>query len=186
MPYMEISFDDIIFDRKIQTLCITPQFKCPYYGHSWACPPEAPYMEQEISKYSKFFLIYRKFNLAEYVAIKKKQHPKRSERSIRNRFYLKTIMRNDLEKEVSQFLQQYTENYRERLILWGGHCRVCEQKGYRKCSYDKNEPCRFPDQMRYSMEAVGIDVTNTVKNLDLEIEWPPIKYYYRFALFCFN
>jgi len=186
MPHIKINFDDIVFDTKVQTLCISPQFKCPYYGHSWACPPEAPYMEEQISKYSKFFLIYSKFNLAEYLERKKKRHPKCSEQVIRNRFYIRNTTRNDLENEIFQFLQLSTENYEDRFILWDGHCRVCEQKAYKKCSYDENEACRFPNQIRYSMEAVGIHVSKTVKNLGFEIEWPPIKNYYRFALVCID
>jgi predicted metal-binding protein len=186
MPYREISYDDIIFDTNVQTLCITPEFKCPYYAHSWACPPEAPYMEEKISKYSKFFLIYSKFDLASYVKRKKKHHPKRNKQVIRNRFYVKNLTRNDLENEIFQFLREYTKNYEERLILWDGHCRVCEQKGYKKCSYEENEACRFPNKIRYSMEAVGIHVSKTVKNLDFDIEWPPIKNYYRFGLVCFS
>jgi len=53
-----------------------------------------------------------------------------------------------------------------------------------KCTYDSGEPCRYPNKKRYSMEAVGIHVTNTVKDLNLDIEWPPVNYYYRFGLIC--
>jgi hypothetical protein len=34
------------------------------------------------------------------------------------------------------------------------------------------------------MEAVGIHVTDTVKNLNLDIEWPPTNHVYRFGLVC--
>jgi hypothetical protein len=36
------------------------------------------------------------------------------------------------------------------------------------------------------MEAVGIYVTQTVRNLNFNIEWPPIEYVYRFGLVCFK
>ncbi|MFX1308960.1 MAG: DUF2284 domain-containing protein, partial [Promethearchaeota archaeon] len=63
MPFLEIKFDDIIFDPIVQTFCVNPNFKCPSYAHSWACPPEAPYLEQEVSQYKQFYLIFVKYNL---------------------------------------------------------------------------------------------------------------------------
>ena len=67
MPFKEIKFEDLEFDEKVQTFCNSPEFKCPNYAHSWCCPPVAPYLEEEVSKYKKFFLIYAKFDLAAYV-----------------------------------------------------------------------------------------------------------------------
>ncbi|TXT57173.1 MAG: hypothetical protein BAJALOKI1v1_1850009 [Promethearchaeota archaeon] len=184
MPSIEVMYKDLTFDKRVQTFCINPQFRCPNYGHSWACPPEAPYMENNLLRYSKFFLIYAKFNLAAYVEKQKRKHPKRSRKQIRNRFYTKSLLRDELEQEVIHFLKEYSESYDQCFILWDGHCRICEQKGYTGCAYDQNSPCRFPEKMRYSMEAVGIHVTNMVKNLNLPIEWPPQNFSYRFALIC--
>ena len=61
MPVREIRFEDLEFDKSVQTFCISDKFKCPNYGHSWACPPEAPYLEEQVSKFERFFLIYSKF-----------------------------------------------------------------------------------------------------------------------------
>ena len=44
----------------------------------------------------------------------------------------------------------------------------------------------YPDKKRYSMEAVGIDVTAVTKNLNIPIEWPPTNHIYRFGLICFK
>ena len=186
IPNKEIRFTDIVFDPKVQTFCVNPKFKCPSYGHSWACPPEAPYLEEKVSSYQKFYLIYSKFDLRSYVKLKKDKHPKRSEDKIRNRFYLKNYLRDDLEKEVFKFLETYNDGYEIKLILWDGHCRICQKLLSKDCTYDKGEPCRYLDKKRYSMEAVGINVSDTVRNLNLNIEWPPINYYYRFGLVCFK
>jgi len=184
MPFQQINLEDIIFDPDVQKLCISENFKCPNYNHSWACPPEAPYMKGEVSKYSKFFLVYIKFDLASYVKKQKQKYPYRSEQSIRNRFYMKNILRDDLEKKIDSFLEKYNNDFEEKLIFWDGHCRLCEKRDYQKCTYDDGDPCRFPNQIRYSMESVGIDVTKMVNNLDLDIEWPPVNYLYRFGLIC--
>jgi predicted metal-binding protein len=182
MPFKEIKFKDIFFDPKVQKFCVSETFQCPNYNHSWACPPAAPYLEEEVSKFTKFFLVYTKFNMIEYIRRQKRKYPNRSEKRIRNNLYYKTDIREDLEKEVKLFFEDFDGQYKENLILWGGHCLVCEKQGYKNCSYDEGKPCRYPEKIRYSMEAVGIHVTNMVKALDLDIEWPPMNYYYRFAL----
>lgn len=189
MPYLEIQFKDIFFDRIVQTYCNNPKFKCPNYGHTWGCPPEAPYLEEKVSQFKKFYLIYYQFNLEEYVNKEKSKHPKRSEQTIRTSFYRKNLIRDLVEKELFRFLEQYKDPYTERLILWDGYCRVCENTKDGGCTYDKKISCRYPDKKRYSMEAVGIDVDKTIKNikhLDFTLEWPPIRYIYRFGLACFK
>ncbi|MHA1669231.1 MAG: DUF2284 domain-containing protein [Promethearchaeota archaeon] len=184
MPAIEISKEDIIFDPQVQTLCNNPKFKCPNYKHSWACPPIAPYLEKEVSYYYKFFLLYYKYHLNNYVNEIKSKNPKMSEVKIRTNFYQKEFMRDHLENEITKFLKNYKAPYKNYLILWDGYCRICSKEG-KLCTYDDEIPCRYPDQIRYSMEAVGIDVTKTVSNLNLDIEWPPLEHTYRFGLICF-
>jgi len=171
MPWKEIIRDAIIFDPKVQSYCNNPEYLCPYYGHSWACPPEAPYLEHEIMNYDKFYLIYTKFDIKE-----------KGNNKSKNSFKYKD-MREIMEQEMEKFLNQYRNEFKEIKILWDGHCRVCEKEN-RKCSIEEDAPCRYPDKIRYSMEAVGIDVTQTVKNLNIDIEWPPINHVYRFGLVC--
>ncbi|MFX1377655.1 MAG: DUF2284 domain-containing protein [Promethearchaeota archaeon] len=186
MPFLEIQFKDIIFDRKIQNYCINSGFKCPSYGHSWACPPEAPYLEQKVSKYKKHFLIYVSYNLQKHVYKEKRKHPNRNENNIKSAFFMKNLLRDKLEQQISLFIHQYQDLYDDILILWDGFCRVCFNEKDKGCTYDAGNPCRYPGKKRYSMEAVGIDVTQTVKNLNFKIEWPPNEFVYRFGLVCFK
>ena len=183
LTIIEIDKKNIVFDPEVQTYCINPGFKCPNYGHSWACPPEAPYLDKILREYVKFFLIYEKFDIKEYIREKRKKFPKRDEKKLRNAFYRDNFMRNSIEENVNAFINKYDEKYNEILVLWDGHCRVCE-KNKEKCTYDSGSECRYPNEIRYSMEAVGINVTETVKNLNLDIEWPPKHYAYRFSLVC--
>ena len=87
-------------------------------------------------------------------------------------------------KEVLNFLEKCQNNYKEKLVLWDGFCRICYNSQDKKCTYDSGKPCRYPNKKRYSMEAVGIDVTKTVKNLNFDLEWPPKDFVYRFGLVC--
>jgi len=185
LPAIKISLKDIVFDPKVQTYCNNPKFRCPNYSHSWACPPEVPYMKNEISQFDRFFLIYYKFNLKIYIKEIKLKNPQKSEDSIRKSFYRKDFIRDNLEKEIWNFLDTYKGFYDDKLILWDGYCRVCYKES-KKCTYDQNKPCRYPYKVRYSMEAVGIDVDKTVKNINITIEWPPVIYAYRFGLICFK
>lgn len=186
MPFLEIKFRDIIFDPKVQSYCINSNFECPSYGHSWACPPEAPYLEERVSQYTKYYLVFFKFNIINYIEKEKLKHPKRKEKSIRNAFFMKNLLRDMLEEEIKLCINENLGSYGEKFILWDGFCRVCFNKKDKGCTYDAGDPCRYPDKMRYSMEAVGIDVTQTVKKLNFNLEWPPNEFVYRFGLVCFR
>jgi len=186
MPSTEIDLKDIIFDPEVQTYCNNAEFKCPNYGHNWACPPEAPYLEEKVSQFKKFFVMYYKFDLKEYVAEVQLKHPHRKKDRIIRSFYAKDLVRDYLEQEMVQFQQDYKEDYEERLVLWDGYCRICTNPRDKCCTYDSGKACRYPDKKRYSMEAVGINVNDTVKNLKIDLEWPPVNYAYRFGLVCFK
>jgi predicted metal-binding protein len=188
MPWKKISKKNIIFDPKVQSYCKNPDFICPNYGHNWACPPEAPYLEEEIlQNYQEFYLIYVKTEITERGAMDRKPKDSNSGTGTKviNSLQNYNRMRDWIEEEITEFIESYSEEYTDLRILWYGHCRVCEKRR-EKCTYDDDIPCRYPDEKRYSMEAVGIDVTETVENVDLDIEWPPKNHIYRFALICIN
>ena len=185
MTYIEIEFKDITFDPEVQSYCVNSNFRCPNYNHSWACPPEAPYLEKEVSAFSKFFLIYSKCNLNKYIENEKLKHPNQSMKIIKNKLLSSNFLRDQLEKEIFEFLNKFQDNFEHKLILWDGYCRVCYKLG-KNCTYDDGIPCKYPDKIRYSMEAVGINVDKTVKKLKIPIQWPPINHVYRFGLICFR
>jgi len=188
MPFAQIKYEDIYFDPKVQEMCISPSFKCPFYGHSWSCPPNSPYLENALSTYTEFYLIYSMFDLEGYIQ-KEKERTGRSEFYIKNTFLLtKSFDSNDLENEFTRFLAQYDRNYKKRLFLYDGTCKYCKIQKAGACTFDSGDPCRFPQEKRYSMEATGIEVIQTVRDLkdSLKIEYPSNKYSYRFGLACFK
>ena len=127
------------------------------------------------------------FDLEAYIKREKEKRPNRSEYFIKNTFLLtKNFKQNDLENEFTAFLAQYYKEYKKRLLLYDGTCRFCKIQKAGKCTFDSGEPCRFPKDTRYSMEAVGIEVVRTVQELKLNIEYPSNKYSYRFGLACFK
>ena len=162
MPFTQIKFENLYFSREVQEMCVSSSFKCPSYGHSWTCPPVAPYLEKAISTYNEFFLIYSKFDLEAYIK-KQKELTNRSEFYIKNMFLLtKSFISNDLNIEFKKFLAQYNKPYKKRLLLYDGTCKYCHTLNAGNCTYDTGEPCRFPKEKRFSMEAVVIEVIKTV------------------------
>jgi predicted metal-binding protein len=115
----------------------------------------------------------------------KEKHPKRSEQRIRNSFYMK----NDYEEiygKISRFLDTYKEPFEEHLIIWPAKCNICDNKEDGGCTYDSGEPCRYPQKLRHTMTGVGINTNETVSKLNIDLEWPPVRYAYRFSLVCFR
>jgi predicted metal-binding protein len=128
------------------------------------------------------------FDLESYIK-KEKQRTNRSEFYIKNTFLLtKSFESNDLENEFKKFLNQYSKDYKKRLLLYDGTCKYCKIQKAGACTFDSGELCRFPQEMRYSMEAIGIEVIQTVRDLKdkLKIDYPSNKYSYRFGLACFK
>ena len=186
MPFLKVELKDVIFDPKVQTYCVSSSFKCPSYGHSWACPPEAPYMEATVAQFKEFYLIYYQLDIAEYIKKEKVKNPNKSENDIKNMLYSSGFSRNKSESEILDFIDKYSKSYEEKLVLWDGYCKTCFNELDNGCTYDSGKPCRYPEKRKYSMEAVGIDVTKTVSQLNLGIQWPPTDFLYRFGLICFR
>ncbi len=174
MPWKQITKDSIVFDPSVQTYCVNEKFRCPNYRRSWACPPVAPYLEKEIMSYEKFYLVYKKEFLPKDAEMKRQKYS-----SLRNW----EKMREGLKQEIINLAEELKVNNKTIKILWEGHCQICEKEG-KSCTYPENIPCRYPNKLRYSMEAVGINVTATGKNLELDLEWPPKNYVIRFGLIC--
>ena len=119
---------------------------CPHYNLSYTCPPNSPRFTDYTSNYEKSLIIAMYMNLDNGTSIND-IHP-----------YLRRVLSDlliPLEKEFNGLLTD------------GGRCRYCDE-----CTYVQNLPCRFPDKIRFSMEAMGIDLDKVCKDiLDHSIVW---------------
>jgi predicted metal-binding protein len=143
-------------------------------------------MEETISSYKDFYLVYSKFDLETYIQKEKQKNPQRSEKYIKNMYLLKSVRLNLLDSEFERLLEEYEKSYSKKLFLYYGTCNYCEIQNAGSCTYDDGEPCRFPEERRYSMEAVGIEVIKTVRNIDIDIGYPSQKFSFKFGLACFK
>lgn len=76
---------------------------------------------------------------------------------------------DEVKDDLTQELFMEEEKYPGSVSLSAGSCRIC---GANNCSKAQNEPCRFPDKMRYSIEALGGNVGLTAsKLLGIELQW---------------
>jgi len=142
-------------------------------------------LKDRISQFKEFYLLYSKHDLNEYVKKVKEKHPKRDEQRIRNSFYLKSDY-EEIYDEISRFLDNRKEPCEESFIIWPAKCNICDNKEDGGCTYDSGEPCRYPQELRHAMTGAGINTNETVSKLNIDLEWPPVRYAYRFSLVCFK
>lgn len=119
---------------------------CPYYNLSYTCPPNSP----KYTVYTKDF--ENTLVIAMYTSIDEENsindiHP-----------YLRRLLSDMLIPLEIKF---------NGLLTDGGRCRYCDE-----CTYVDNLPCRFPEKIRFSMEAMGIDLDKVCNEiLNHKIVW---------------
>lgn len=122
--------------------------ECKNYGKKWSCPP---FDFDPLDIWAK----YDVFEVTAYIL-----RPDRSV-TMAEASEMLTFEKNRMQTEL-----QRTED-ENSYVLGAGSCTLCE-----KCAKTEGEPCRFPDKMRYSIEALGGDVVKTAeKYLGMKILW---------------
>lgn len=119
---------------------------CPHYNLSYTCPPNSPTYTTYTKDYENVLVIAMYTDINEENSIND-VHP-----------YLRRLLSDILIPLEKEF---------DGLLTDGGRCRYCEE-----CTYVDNLPCRFPDKIRFSMEAMGIDLDKVCREiLDHKIVW---------------
>jgi len=165
----QIRFDQIVFaanDPEICQNCQKPYKShpkgCPNFQHNWSCPPHAPTVQETratLKTYTYFWIL-----IIEY------QIPKNKLKLIKKWKTKKEFAR--ITKNLNDFLSYLQSNHREWKIFYCSHCELCEEKNYSGCTCP-SAPCRYPDKIRISPEAAGIQIFDTLLKLDHSIEKEP-------------
>lgn len=135
--------------KKYYTLCKTG---CINYNQKWSCPPCSPDFISYTHKFNNIFIIMLQTDISNFNYIKNS--------------YLKikaanSILKSRLEKTVRSFMSKDTH------YILSGSCRLCKP-----CKKKINQKCVHPDKMSYSFEALGINVSELVKNcFQIELQW---------------
>jgi predicted metal-binding protein len=114
--------------------------KCGAYGKNWACPPACGSLEEcgeRMRPYTKGLIL---------------QTSNRLEDSLDYETMQQTGV--DHGKNLIRFQHRLKDRLSGFLLLGGGACKVCESCG---CP---DTPCRFPGKKMYSMEAMGLVVSD--------------------------
>ncbi|MBS4540127.1 DUF2284 domain-containing protein [Clostridium sp. D2Q-11] len=145
----EIEPSEIIFDDSIRDYC--KENKCGRYNKNFMCPPRIGTVEEYkeiIKSYNKGYIllikdIINKPNINDHYNSQKKLHQ---------------IVLEVEEKLISN-------GYNKSLGFIAGECKLCSPcklvEGYNECIH--------PNKARTSLEAVGVNVVETMKTKGIEI-----------------
>ncbi len=158
-----ISADQVVIDPRVRLKCLVPV--CPHYGFNLMCPPRV--MDPEafgrvIDSYSHGILIQFPIQISP-------DGFESLEEAMEDIQYSRAV--EESSKQMAQALSQIERKaismgYRFAAALAGGHCRLCDE-----CVGQlSGERCKHPFKARPSMEALGIDVFQTAKNVGLPME----------------
>lgn len=154
-----INIDDMIqkaYDKnKFLELCKA----CSNYDQIHNCPP----FDFETRDFLKNYKFFTAFALKLIFSKKEIENNNSWQKSID--FTALTLM--PCKKILHEEMLKVEKLYENSLFLTMGSCNECEI-----CEKKNNNPCKHPEKMRYSIEALGFDVTKILKDyFDIEIKW---------------
>ncbi|MBF8982745.1 hypothetical protein IZY60_04240 [Lutibacter sp. B2] len=121
---------------------------CKYYNKIWACPPYDFETVDLIDPYKYAYIIGSKIYL-------NKLNGKLKE--LLNNDHVEFVV-NEIYKSARAVLDQELMNIENKesdsKVLFAGRCMMCDI-----CAKGNNKPCIYPDQLRYSLESIGFDVS---------------------------
>lgn len=134
-------------------------FVCPNYQRNWSCPDFPQDMSDYLASYDQVLLIACQFHFDQ--AIKNKYQGQAAQE------FLIRFAEEKKDKILNLMLLLERE-YPSTLALSAGRCNLCEV-----CAKVDGKPCRHPLSLRYSLEALGYDVSLLLKDFfALELCWP--------------
>ncbi len=134
--------------------------ECPNYGRLWSCPP----YDFDVTRY------WEQYKTLELTAVKilfneeyagKSFPPEETQQIIEDSLW-------QVKADLSAELLEKEQAHPGSVSLSAGSCHLCQGN----CGKENGEPCRFPEKMRYSIEALGGNVGLTISKLmGIELEW---------------
>jgi predicted metal-binding protein len=151
-----IHVSEIVIDERVRLKCQIPL--CDSYNKNLMCPPFVPsvaFFREALSRYTRAILIQVTAPLPEAI----------TDSSCAD-VYAPAKKLHELVNLAEKWAFDYQFRFATGLI--GGCCRLCDE-----CVAAKNGRfCRYPFKARPSMEAMGIDVVDTVSHAGLSTRFP--------------
>ena len=151
-----INISDIVVDERVRLKCQIPV--CDSYNKNLMCPPHVP----SVAAFREALACYTYAILLQTTA----PLPESANKSPTVNVYAPAKILHELVNMAEKWAFEY--NFRFATGLMGGCCRLCDE-----CvAIQDGRFCRYPFKARPSMEAMGIDVVETVKAAGLPIRFP--------------
>lgn len=128
--------------------------QCGGYGRSWACPP----FTDEAAAVAPLFAHSRVLLVAARVAAGEDLPIERAGELLR-----------PVRLQIESYLRSRERETGGRAYAFAGKCLYCPEA---ECARIGGQPCRHPELVRPSLEAVGFDLTLTLREIfGLELLW---------------
>lgn len=133
--------------------------ECDSYNEIWSCPDFDFDVLGYWNQYDYIHILGTKI-LFDQSVIEEERTPEEL------RDFIEKILKKEKQK-LAEILFEKEQEYPGSISLSAGSCHLCEV-----CEKVYNRPCKYPDKLRYSMEALGADVGRTCsKLLRSELLW---------------
>lgn len=147
MPWKEVI---PVVEPSVRKLCVREYHGhrrgCPNFNKKAGCPPSVSLIGETIDLTEEVFAIWNVYPFGEHVAKMKKKHPEWSQRQLECCLYWQGTARKQLKGIIEDFFMSFIPLGRENYVPM---CIV-------KCP-----------------EAQGVNLTETMKTIGVELEWPP-------------
>ena len=144
-----------IIDESVRRLCKKPYYNhpkgCPNYGKKKGCPPDVPIFDDVYDLSRPIYAIYNRFDFKGHVDRMKEKHPEWSQRQLACCLYWQGSAKKELNTKIKLF--------HGAILGWTG------------INYSI---CTCP-------EAMGVNVTETMRRVGIKLEWPPVNVAYQIA-----
>jgi predicted metal-binding protein len=137
--------------EEVRAMCAAD--KCKAYNKNWACPPgcgSIPECGARIKKYAAGIILQTTAELEDSMDYEGMEQ-----------------LAKDHTKHMDEFAKRVKELKPACMVIGAGTCTRCKE-----CTYPDN-PCRFPDKMTSSMEALGMLVSDVCKDNSLPYYYGP-------------
>lgn len=138
-----------VINMMVRLLCAKPypghRKGCPNFNNKNGCPPTVPMIDHVLDLSEPVWAVWVNFDLAEHRAKMLKLHPEWSRRKLDCCLYWQGTVRKELKHQIANFCT-------ERLLF--------------------NQSTKL--DVLYRPEAYGVNVTKTMKNIGVILEWPPV------------
>jgi len=142
-----------ILDDRIRGLCTRPYPNhpkgCPNFGERPDCPPKEKHLEEVFDATQSFWALWAEFDFAAHRAKMQHAHPTWSDRQVDCCLYWQGTVRKFLRHHAQAWLVNHAGRLSKALVARQG---IMYTEG---------------------PEAMGVNVTATMKKIGVELEWPP-------------